>query len=170
MESSDFRVNLSNIANQYLDSIPVNNVLDLQVVLEALKSIAEPNRHHAVPPDLEGRIKKIKEAAAHPQKLMGKEGGDPQEAKQIILDSVTARIEVLEKKKKELLDEVTSKIKDLKATKKFLETKPEETPRYTRCDDGYDLSALKMVIGNMPPSGLTYFQGDAGKHHRKFRK
>jgi hypothetical protein len=55
------------LANTYLDHIPINSTDEFQRVEEALQSIIEPDTHHSVHPALQGWVEDVKELCEHPE-------------------------------------------------------------------------------------------------------
>ena len=79
------------LANKYLDHIPVENTSDFEVIAEALKSITDSHQSHIIPETLKGRITDISDLLENPDLYVEKQA-HYQEFKNIILSRVAAKI------------------------------------------------------------------------------
>jgi hypothetical protein len=79
------------LANKYLDQIPVEKTSDFEVITEALKTITENKPVSSLPETLKGRISEIKDIIDNPDIYVAKKE-NYQEFKNIILNRVAGKI------------------------------------------------------------------------------
>lgn len=92
--SSKMRADYAELANHYLDNIPVEKPEDFEAILEALMAITEPTVEHQIRPSLQGRVTAIQEILQEPgMYVQSKE--EHQEFKEIILQRVAGKIQEL---------------------------------------------------------------------------
>lgn len=66
--TDELRNKYTNLINNNLDAFPMHNPESFERLIEALKSITEPNESHFVASDFRGRIEEIKEWVTQPAK------------------------------------------------------------------------------------------------------
>ena len=98
--SSRLEANYAELANQYLDSIPVEKEEEFEIVREALLSITEPSRGHNVASSLRDRVTAIKEIVEEPEMYVQGEENYP-EFQRIIMHRVAAKIQEIDTLKPE---------------------------------------------------------------------
>ncbi|WP_068467214.1 hypothetical protein [Candidatus Protochlamydia phocaeensis] len=90
--STKLRAEYAELANQYLDNIPVEKSEDFELIKEALQTITDSSVVHPVPKALESRVKAIKDLIEAPE-LFVQDRKDYDEFKGIILQRVVAKIQ-----------------------------------------------------------------------------
>lgn len=83
------------LANQYLDNIPVEEPEQFEVIKEALKAITEPAQNHHVPATLADRVTALKSIIEQPE-LYVQERRNDDEFKNIIIQRVAAKIQEID--------------------------------------------------------------------------
>lgn len=132
------------LANKYLDQIPVENTSDFAVIAEALKSITDSNPPHEVPNSLKDRITDLKDIIDNPDMYVQKKE-HYEEFKNIILSRVAAKINELNQltstEQERAMDETIKKKTESKQNKDLMAKRKPPAPN----SEAHTISEQEML-------------------------
>lgn len=124
--STKLKTDIISLADNYLDKLPLNE--GIEVVIEALKSIIEPQFNHIIPDSLKGRIKEIKDIIDEPELYVAKRE-NYRSFKMIVLGRVVFKINELNRLKPEEKERYINAQAELKKSFKNHKDMAEHAPK-----------------------------------------
>lgn len=116
--STKLTAQYTELANSYLDCIPVRTEADLEVVSKALQTLIDANTGFIVPDNLQGRITSLNDLLSGPEMYAAPEHIEP--FKSIVLGRVAAKIKELRETKPQDLEHLSAQV-----YKQFVPSEPE---------------------------------------------